>query len=62
MEGAILIIEMVNICILVNENFNTNVKVITTDKNDTAHKYGIHQFIPLSYMFLLIRTIFRHEN
>jgi len=40
------------------------VEVITTDKNDTVYKnkYGIHQFIPLSYMFLSVKTVFRQDN
>jgi hypothetical protein len=44
---------MADIYILVNKNFNTNMKVIRTDKHDsTENKYGKHQFTPLSYMFL----------
>jgi hypothetical protein len=30
--------------------------------HSTQNKYGIHQFIPLSYLFLSFRTIFRQDN
>jgi hypothetical protein len=32
---------MENIYLLVNKNYNTNVKVTGTDKNDTAHKINM---------------------
>jgi len=32
---------MENIYILVHKNFNTDVKIITTDKNDKAHKINM---------------------
>jgi hypothetical protein len=40
------------------------VEVITTDKNDTVYKneYGIHQFIPLSYVFLPVKPVFRQDS